>query len=76
MMEKFSSYFSKILVNFLGPCVVVYVDDICCVGYTLKECADFIQKVLRKLNNNNIVINAEKCEVCTKGQFFEKNNGW
>jgi len=57
------AHFSQLMNSILGdlPFVVFYIDDIVIISDTPEEHAHHVAQVLERLNENNLVLNIEKC---------------
>ena len=57
----FQRYVNEVLKEYIDRGVVAYIDDILIYSKTEEELVDLMKKVLRKLLNNSLCINAKKC---------------
>ena len=53
---------NNILNKFLNDFTIVYLNDILIYFRTEKKHIQYVKKILRKLLNNRMLINAKKCE--------------
>src|SRR5713101_931663 len=61
---KFQRIMTEILGNLLNERVIVYVDDICCGGFTKDECARLTYRVCEQLDKAGMKINTQKTQFC------------
>ena len=60
----FQRMMDKILKEYIGDFVEIYVDDIMIYSRNLEEHIQHIEKVLQKLREYNLVIKLKKCKFC------------
>ena len=57
----FQRYVNEVLKEYIDRCVVAYIDDILIYSKTEVELVDLTKKVLRRLLDNSLCVNAKKC---------------
>ena len=57
----FQRYVNEVLKEYIDRGLVAYIDDILIYSKTEEELADLTKKVLRKLSDNSLCVNAKKC---------------
>ncbi|GET59962.1 enzymatic polyprotein, putative [Rhizophagus irregularis DAOM 181602=DAOM 197198] len=63
----FQRLMDEILEEYINDFVVVYIDDIMIYSENLKDHMEHVEKVLKKLQENNLIIKLKKC------RFLERN---
>ncbi|CAB5185215.1 unnamed protein product [Rhizophagus irregularis] len=63
----FQRLMDEILEEYINDFVVVYIDDIMIYSENLKDHMEHVEKVLKKLRENNLIIKLKKC------RFLERN---
>ncbi|GBC09217.1 hypothetical protein RclHR1_00870008 [Rhizophagus clarus] len=62
----FQRMMDKILREYIGNFVEIYIDDIMIYSKNLEEHIEHIEKVLQRLQKYNLVIKLKKCKFCQK----------
>lgn len=62
----FQRVMNKVLYEYIGDFVEVYVDDIMIHSKNFEEHIEHVEKVLQKLKENNLVIKLKKSRFCTQ----------
>ena len=65
--STFMSLMNEVLKEFIGKFVIVYLDDILIFNKTKEEHFRHVRSVLKKLQQNKLLINLKKCT------FFRRN---
>ena len=60
--STFMRLMNEVLTNFIGKFVIAYLDDILIFSRSKEENMKHLEKVLRRLNKEKLMINQEKCE--------------
>ena len=58
----FQAFVNEVLREYLGKCVIVYIDDILVYSSDLGEHVKHVRQVLNKLLKNRLYVKLEKCE--------------
>jgi len=68
--STFMPLMNKILKEFIGKFVIVYLDDILIFSKTREEHFRHVQNVLEKLEQNKLLINLKKCTFLQKDLVY------
>ena len=72
----FQRYVNEVLKEYIDRGVVAYIDDILIYSKTEDELVDLTKKVLRKLLDNSLCVNAKKCVLHAREvEFVGYTNG-